>query len=84
MIATKSPSYWVGAIGIAAGATALVMRGQTDVVHENGLLCVGLMSGATGAITLRYRYVLNHSQSQARLEPSWHKGASGLALVVDF
>lgn len=84
MIANKSPSYWLGALGIAAGATALVMRGQTDVVHENGLLGVGLVSVTAGAITLRYRNVLGHAQKQARLEPSWYKGSTGFALVIDF
>lgn len=84
MIAEKSPAYWVGGLGVASGVAALIMRGQSDVEHENGLMAVGLLSAATGAIALRYRYVLDHDKTQARLEPTWHAGSPGLALVVDF
>ena len=83
-IATKAPAYWLGSLGAAAGVTALVMRGQPDAVHESGLLAVGLMGLASGTWALRYRYVLNHEATQARIEPTWHEGSPGLAFVVDF
>ncbi len=82
--AEKQPSYWIGALSLAAGGAALVMRGQSDVEHENGLMTVGLLSMVTGAIALRYRYVLNHEEKQARIAPTWHSGSPGLALVIDF
>ena len=84
MISEKSPAYWVGSLGVASGVAALVMRGQPDVEHENGLMTVGLLGVATGAIALRYRYVLDHNKTEARVEPTWHGGSPGLALVVDF
>lgn len=83
-VATKSPSYWVGALGLASGITALAMSAQDDTVHQNGLLIVGALGVASGAAALRYRYVLNHEKTQARVEPTWHAGSPGLALIIDF
>jgi hypothetical protein len=80
----KSPVYWLGAIGAATGVTALVMSAQPDVVHDSGLITVGLLGLASSAAALRYRYVLNHEASHTRLEPTWIDSSPGLALVLDF
>jgi hypothetical protein len=84
MIVNRSPSYWVGALGTAAGTTALILRGQPDAVHESGLMAVGLLGLASGAVAMRYRYVLNHNATQLSIAPAFHEGSTGLAVVVDF
>jgi hypothetical protein len=82
--ASDAPYYWMGGIGLGAGVTALVLAGQDDARYRSALLATGLSAVATGIYALRYRYVLNHRAAEARIEPTWHDGSPGIALVVDF
>ena len=83
-IAGQTPIYWLGGVGIAAGATSLALCFHEDVAHQGGLLLAGVAAIAASGIAMRYRYVLNQRPVEARLQPSWTHGSPGLALVIDF
>jgi hypothetical protein len=84
MMASGSPSYVMGGAGVGLGLAALALTAGENPAHEKGLVAGGAFAIATGLITMRYRQVLNQREDRARVEPVWHQGAPGLALVIDF
>lgn len=83
-VATGTPSYLTGGLSVGLGTAALLLTTVDNPAHETGLYVSGVAAIATGLITMRYRYVLNHQDSHARLEPTWNDGGPAMALVIDF
>ena len=84
MMAGKTPYYIMGGLGVAAGLTNWLLAAGKPIEYEGALWASGIAAFGTGIAAMRYRYVLNRRQQQARLEPTWTHGSPGLALVIDF
>ena len=80
----KAPSYWVGGLGVAAGASTLSLLAGENPRYEKGLFAAGVFSAATGLIALWQRHELNEQANHTSIIPGWSNGSLGLALVVDF